>query len=1040
MIARLIDASLANRPLVLLAALLLAAAGVVALRSTPVDAIPDLSDVQVIIRTAYPGQAPEVVEQQVTYPLSTALLAVPGATAVRGFSFYGDSFVYVVFEDGTDLYWARARVLEYLDQAKGRLPPEAKPALGPDATGVGWVYQYALVDRTGGHDLAELRSLQDWFLADELRAVPGVAEIATVGGMVRQYQVVPDPAALAAHRIPIQRLAEALRRGNAETGAGVLELAEAEYLVRATGYLDSVDAIEAVPLDAGPDGVPLRVGDVAEVRLGPAPRRGIAELDGEGEVVGAIVVMRYGANAKRTIERVEARLEELAASLPEGVEVVETYDRSGLIDRAVATLREKLVEESIVVVVVCLLFLAHFRSSLVILLSLPLAILVAFLVMRLQGLNADIMALGGIAIAIGAMVDAAIVLVENLHRRMQAPDYDPARHWDSVRAATREVGPALFFALLVITISFLPVFALEAQEGRLFRPLAFTKTYAMAAAAGLSVTLVPVLAGYLVRGRIRPEEANPLNRALTAAYRPVLAGVLRAPRATLLTVVLVLGAGLWPATRLGSEFMPELDEGDLMYMPTTLPGLSIGKAQELLQRTDQLIASLPEVDQVFGKIGRADTATDPAPLTMIETVIRLKPRSAWRPGMTIDALRAELERLVDLPGVTNAWVWPIKTRIDMQATGSKTPVGIKITGPELGTIQRLGAEVEAILADLPGTRSAFAERVEGGRYLTIDVDRAAAARFGLDVADVHGVIRFAIGGANVTETIEGLARYPVNVRYPRGYRDTPETLRELPIVTPAGALVPLGDVATIAVEGGPPMIRSENARRAGWVYVDVAGSDLGGYVAEARRRVAEALELPPGYALTWSGQYEYLARARARLALLVPLTGVLILTLLYLTFRRLAESLLILAMLPLSLAGGLWLLWALGYAWSVAVAVGFIALAGVAAETGVIMLVYLRGAWQPRVDAARAAGRELTHAELVDAIEEGALRRLRPKVMTVATILAGLLPILVATGTGAEVMRRIAAPMVGGMASALLLTLVAVPAAFYLLERARLGR
>ncbi|MDX1568964.1 MAG: efflux RND transporter permease subunit [Xanthomonadales bacterium] len=1030
MIARIIGWSLENRFLVLLLTLVLAGWGVHALRETPVDAIPDLSDVQVIIRTPFAGQAPRVVEEQVTYPLTTAMLSVPGATTVRGFSFFGDSYVYVIFEDGTDLYWARSRVLEYLNQVSDRLPAGARPALGPDATGVGWIYQYALVDRTGRHDLAQLRSIQDWFLKFELQSVPGVAEVATVGGMVRQYQVVLDPDALRAYGLELRHVREAIRRGNQEVGGSVVELAEAEYMIRATGYVDDREDLLDIPLGMNPDGVPVRIADVAEVRLGPQMRRGIAELDGQGEVVGGIIVMRFGENASATIDAVKARLAELADSLPEGVEVVETYDRSALIDRAVDTLEEKLIEEFVVVVLVCLVFLLHFRSSLVIVLSLPVGILAAFAVMHAQGLNANIMSLGGIAIAIGAMVDAAIVMIENLHKHMEREDYDPKRHWAFVRKASEQVGPPLFFSLLIITVSFLPVFTLEAQEGRMFAPLAFTKTYAMAAAAGLSVTLVPVLMGYLIRGRIRDERTNPLNRFLMWLYAPVISLVTRMPWVVALAAILVMASAWWPARHLGTEFMPELNEGDLMYMPTTFPGISIGKAQELLQQTDKLILSVPEVSQVFGKIGRADTATDPAPLTMIETVIRLKPKDEWRPGVTIDHIKAELDARVKLPGVTNAWVWPIKTRIDMLATGIKTPVGIKIAGPDLDVIQQIGQQIEAALADVPGTASAFSERVAGGRYLVVDIDRRQAGRYGLNIADIQEVVRTAIGGMNVTETVEGLERYPVNLRYPRDYRDSPESLRALPIVTPSGQHIPLESVAEVRVEDGPPMIKSENGRPNGWIYVDITGRDLGRYVAEARETVAREVDLPPGYSIQWSGQFEYLQRAAERLVVVVPLTLVIIVLLLYLNFRNLADVLIIVATLPMALVGGVWLLHLLEYNLSVAVGVGFIALAGVAAETGVVMLVYLDEAWRER--KASKPRDELTRSDLVAAVTVGAVQRLRPKLMTVVTIIAGLLPIMLGTGTGSEVMRRIAAPMVGGMVSATVLTLAVIPAIFLL--------
>ncbi|MEE4294519.1 MAG: CusA/CzcA family heavy metal efflux RND transporter [Xanthomonadales bacterium] len=1040
MINSVIRWSVENRVLVLMLALVLAFGGIHAWRNTPVDAIPDLSDVQVIVKTAYPGQAPRVVEDQVTYPLSTAMLSVPGAKTVRGYSFFGDSYVYVIFEDGTDLYWARSRVLEYLNQVSSQLPEGVSPVLGPDATGVGWIYQYALVDRSGGHDLSQLRSLQDWFLKFELQAIEGVAEVATIGGMVRQYQVIVDPDALRAYGIPLTRVRDAVRSGNREVGGSVIEMAEAEYMIRATGYLQSVEDLEAVPLGMNANGVPLSLANVAEVRLGPQMRRGIAELDGEGEVVGGIVVMRFGENARATIDRVRQRLEELRGSLPEGVEIVETYDRSALIDRAVETLSRKLTEEVIVVALVCLLFLFHVRSALVIVLSLPLGVLAAILLMRLQGLNANIMSLGGIAIAIGAMVDAAIVMIENMHKRMERPEYDPRRHWKEVVAAAGEVGPALFLSLLIITLSFLPVFTLQAQEGRLFAPLAFTKTWAMASAAVLSVTLVPVLIGYFVRGRITPERKNPLNRLLIAAYRPVIAAVTRYPKTVVLLGVVVLATGIWPLQRLGSEFMPDLNEGDLMYMPTTFPGISIGKAQELLQQTDKLIRSVPEVERVFGKIGRADTATDPAPLTMIETIIRLKPREQWRPGMTIGDIRRELDRVVDIPGLTNAWVWPIKTRIDMLATGIKTPVGIKVTGPDLREIQSIGARVETLLKDLPGTASVYSERVAGGRYVTVDIRRAEASRYGLNIDDVQDVVRTAIGGMNLTETVEGLERYPVNLRYPRAVRDSLEKLKNLPVVTPHGQQIPLRAVADLRVEDGAPMIKSENARPTGWVLVDIDGIDVGRYVEDARAAVEGQLELPAGYSLSWSGQYEYMERAQERLQLVVPLTLVVIVMLLFLNFRSFADVLVILGTLPMALVGGLWLLYLLDYNLSVAVGVGLIALAGVAAELGVVMLTYLQLAWRGQCRACRAEGREPGLPEIEAAVIEGALRRARPIVMTVATIFAGLLPILMGGGTGAEVMQRVAAPMVGGMASACVLALVLLPAVWVLRLRAHVSR
>ena len=1030
MIAGLIRWSIANRFLVLVLTALVTAWGIYSLRQTPVDALPDLSDVQVIIKTSFPGQAPQVVEDQVTYPLTTAMLSVPKATTVRGYSFFGDSYVYVIFEDGTDLYWARSRVLEYLSQVSGQLPDSAKPALGPDATGVGWVFEYALVDRSGRHDLAELRSLQDWFLKYELQTVPGVAEVATVGGMVRQYQVVVDPNKLRALGIPLVKLKTAIQNGNQETGGSVIEMGEAEYMVRATGYLQGIEDLAAIPLGLNAQGTPLLLEDVADIRIGPQMRRGIADLDGEGEVVGGIVVMRWGENALTTIDGVKQRLAELQRSLPDGVEIVTTYDRSDLINRAVDTLQGKLVEEFLVVALVCAVFLFHLRSSMVVILSLPVGIFAAFIVMKLQGINANIMSLGGIAIAIGAMVDAAIVMIENVHKHIEKEPLTDQNRWRIMSDAATEVGPPLFFSLLIITLSFLPVFTLEAQEGRLFAPLAFTKTYAMAAAAVLSITLVPVLMGYFIRGKVTPEHRNPINRLLIAAYRPVIHFVIRFPGATLVLAVAVLAVGLWPATRLGSEFMPPLDEGDLMYMPTTYPGVSIDKARELLQSTDKLIKSVPEVKRVFGKIGRAETATDPAPLTMIETVIQLKPREEWRPGMTPEGLRAELDRVVKYPGLTNAWVMPIKTRIDMLATGIKTPVGIKVAGPDLEVIERIGQDLERVLADVDGTVSVYSERVAGGRYVDVDIDRKRASRFGLNIRDVQDIVRSAVGGMNVTQTVEGLERYPVNIRYPQRVRDSVEQLKLLPIVTPQGARIALADVADVRVVDGAPLIKSENARLNGWTYVDIADRDLGSYVAEARQVVSDSVDLPAGYSLAWSGQYEYMVRAKERLAVVGPVTLAIIVLLLYLNFRRFAEVAIIVGTLPMALIGGLWLLYWLGYDLSVAVGVGFIALSGVAVEIGVVMLVYLNQAIRRHKAAAEAEGRELTMADVREAVIDGALLRVRPIMMTVAAIIAGLLPIMLGGGTGSEVMRRIAAPMVGGMVSATVLTLIVIPALF----------
>ncbi|MEE4217995.1 MAG: CusA/CzcA family heavy metal efflux RND transporter [Xanthomonadales bacterium] len=1040
MIDAIIRWSLENRVLVLLMSLVLALAGIDAMRKTPVDAIPDLSDVQVIVKTSFPGQAPRVVEDQVTYPLTTALLSVPGAKTVRGYSFFGDSYVYVLFKDGTDIYWARSRVLEYLNQVSGRLPDGVTPALGPDATGVGWIYEYALVDRSGRHDLAALRSIQDWFLKFELQTVEGVAEVATVGGMVRQYQVVADPDALRAHGIPLSRLERAIRRGNSEAGGALVEMAEAEYMIRATGYLQSVEDLRSIPLGRNQNGTPLLLSDVAEIRVGPQMRRGIAELNGEGEVTGGIVVMRYGENARSTIRAVQLKLKELEKSLPDGVEIVDTYNRASLIERSVSTLSEKLAGEVIVVVIVCFLFLFHFRSSLVIVVSLPLGILAALLLMRLQGLNANIMSLGGIAIAVGAMVDAAIVMIENVHKRMERPGYRRENHWDEVGRAVVEVGPALFFSLLIITLSFLPVFTLQAQEGRLFAPLAFTKTWAMAAAAVLAVTLVPVLIGYFVRGRIIAEERNPLNRLLVWAYRPLIGLVTRFPRVVLLLALAVMASGAWPLGKLGSEFMPELDEGDLMFMPTTFPGISAGKAAELLQQTDKLIMSVPEVKSVFGKIGRAETATDPAPLTMIESVIQFKPEKEWRAEITMQDIRRELDERVQLPGLSNAWVWPIKTRIDMLATGIKTPVGIKVSGPDLDVIQAIAAQIESVMKAVPGTASAYAERVAGGRYLTIDIQREKAARYGLNIADVQAVIRTALGGMTLTETVEGLERYPVNLRYPREYRDSPDKIRNLPVVTAGGLQIPLGAVAAVRVEDGPALIKSENARLTGWVLVDIENVDVGTFLRDARAAVDGAIELPPAYALSWSGQYEYMERAKKRLMTVVPATLIVIVLLLFLNFRSMADVLIILGTLPMALVGSLWLLYLLDYNLSVAVGVGMIALAGVAIELGVVMLLYLKIYMNKYLQGINNKEYKISEEGVKEAVKQGALRRLRPIIMTVATIFAGLLPIMLGGGTGSEVMRRIAAPMVGGMLSATVLALLVIPAVFLLRYRPRAGR
>ncbi len=1040
MIAALIRASMANRFLVMLATLGLAAWGIWAMLGTPLDAIPDLSDVQVIVRTTYPGQAPQIVENQVTYPLTTTMLSVPGAKTVRGYSFFGDSFVYVLFEDGTDPYWARSRVLEYLNQVQSRLPREARPALGPDATGVGWVYEYALVDRSGRMDLSQLRALQDWFLKYELKAVPNVSEVASVGGMVKQYQIVLDPGRLRAYNISVAKVIEAVQRANQESGGSVLELGEAEYMVRASGYLQSLDDFRSIPLSVTEAGVPVRLADVARVQVGPEMRRGVAELNGEGEVAGGIIVMRSGKNALETIAAVKAKIEKLKPGLPEGVEIVPTYDRSGLIERAVANLGQKLVEEFIVVALVCAVFLFHLRSAFVAIVSLPLGILAAFIVMHYQGVNANIMSLGGIAIAIGAMVDAAVVMIENAHKRIESwyhahpnQTLGDAERWRVIEEAAVQVGPALFVSLLVITFSFIPVFTLEAQEGRLFSPLAFTKTYAMAAAAGLAVTLVPVLMGTLIRGRIPEELKNPLNRFLIAAYRPLLARVLRFPKATIAVAVLAAAATVLPASQLGGEFMPPLDEGDLLYMPSALPGLSAGKAAELLQQTDRLIKTVPEVQSVFGKAGRAETATDPAPLEMFETTIRLKPRGEWRPGMTPEKLVEELDRVVKVPGLSNIWVPPIRNRIDMLATGIKSPVGVKVAGTKLEEIDRVTAEIERVVKRVPGVTSALAERLGSGRYIDVRIDRDAAARYGLNIADVQGIVSAAIGGDNIGETVEGLQRFPINVRYPREIRDSVEKIRNLPVLAERGAQIRLGDVAAISIADGPPMLKSENARLSGWVYIDLHGRDLGSAVREMQGRVASEVKLPAGYSIAWSGQFEYLERAAARLRLVVPATLLIIFVLLYLTFRSTSEAILIMGTLPFALVGGFWLMFLLGYHMSIASAVGFIALAGVAAEFGVVMLVYLRQA----VEARQAAGPPLGFEDLKLAIDEGAVLRVRPKAMTVAVIIAGLLPIMFGSGTGSEVMRRIAAPMVGGMITAPLLSMFVIPAAYLLLHRAR---
>ncbi|MDX1589134.1 MAG: CusA/CzcA family heavy metal efflux RND transporter [Oleiphilaceae bacterium] len=1026
MINRLIDWSLENRILVLLLTGVIVVYGLWSMRQMPLDAIPDLSDVQVIVQTPYEGQAPQVVEDQVTFPLSTDLLSVPKARDVRGVSMFGTSFVYVLFEDGTDPYWARARVLEQLSQARSRLPDEATPQLGPDATGVGWVYQYALVDRTGGHDLSQLRSLQDWFLRFELQAVDGVAEVATLGGMVRQYQVVLDPDRLRSHGLTMGQVRSAIQAANDEAGGSVVEMAEAEYMVRSRGYLTGLESLRRVPVGMSRDGTPLMLDEIAEIRIGPASRRGIAELDGEGETVGGFVVMRHGENAMATIANVKKRLEELKPGLPEGVEIVETYDRSTLIQSSVDNLSDKLLQEFLLIALVCLVFLLHLRSALVAIIALPIGILVALMVMRWQGITANIMSLGGIAVTIGAMVDAAIVMVENLHKRLEKAQPGD-RHWHMVGEAARQTGRPLFFALLVITVSFIPLFALEGQEGRLFHPLAFTGTYAMAAAAGLGVTLVPVLMGYLVRGRIRPESAHPVSRLLIGTYRPLLNALLNYPRTTLAVVLVLAATAFYPASRVGTEFMPDINEGDLMYMPTLDPGVSIGKARQVLQQTDRLIRTLPEVEQVFGKAGRAETATDPAPLGMFETLIRFRPKDQWREGITREDLIRELDRVVKLPGVANVWVEPIKTRIDMLSTGIRSPVGVKIAGEDLKEIERIGREVEAVLENVEGATSVRADRTATGRYLEIDIDRRQAARHGVRVADLQDTVRMAIGGIPIAETVEGLARYPISLRFPEDWRNSLEAIERLPMVTPSGAQVPIDALAKVRIEEGPAMIRSENARLNGWVTVDVRGRALGTFVADARQQVLEQVDLPEGYSIAWSGQYEHMQRAQERLSYMIPFTLVAIFLLLYLCFRSTAETLMLMGALPFAALGGIWLVFWLGYDLSVAVAAGFILLLGLAAEFAVVMLMYIR----------EAVDREApTNAEgLREAIMEGAVMRVRPKAMTASTVVLGLMPLLIGGGPGSEAMERIAAPVIGGMITAPLVSLLVLPVLYWLWRR-----
>lgn len=1021
MLARIIEASIRNKFFVILAVFFLAAWGAWSISRIPLDAIPDLSDVQVIIMAEYPGQGPMIVEDQVTYPLTTAMLAVPKAEVVRGFSFFGLSFVYVIFEDGTDLYWARSRVLEYLNYVARRLPAGVTPTLGPDATGVGWVYEYALVDKTGKHDLAQLRSIQDWFLRYELTAVDGVSEVASIGGYVKQYQVVVHPNRLAAYGIPIQHVRMAIQRSNNDVGGRLVEMGETEFMVRGLGYIRTLDDIRNIALSSD-RGTPVYLRDVADVRLGPELRRGIAELNGEGEVAGGIVIMRYGENALTTIRNVKAKLESLKAGLPEGVEIVTVYDRSGLIERSVETLTHKLIEESIVVAIVCIVFLLHFRSALVAILTLPVAILMAFIIMYYQGLNANIMSLGGIAIAIGAMVDASIIMIENMHKHMEH-DEGKKGHWELVAEASKEVGPTLFYALLVITVSFLPVFTLEAQEGRLFKPLAFTKTYSMAAAALLSITIVPVWMGYFIRGKIRPETKNPVNRFLIRAYHPVLDRVLKYKKTTIVVAALVLASTAWPLLKIGSEFMPPLYEGDLLYMPTTFPGISVTKAKEVLQQTDRIIRTFPEVHHVFGKIGRAETATDPAPLTMIETTIMLRPEKEWRPGMTHEKLVEELNAAIQFPGLTNAWTMPIKTRTDMLATGIKTPVGIKILGDDLDTLVDLGERIESVVSGVPGTLSAYAERITGGNFLDFEIRRREAARYGLTVGDVQDVIMSALGGMNVTMTVEGLERYPVNVRYPDELRDNLEAMKRVLVPTPGGAQVPLGQLADIVIRKGPASVKSENARRTVWVFVDIRGIDVGTYVKRAQEAVRSAVELPPGYSIVWSGQFEYMERAKKRLMVVIPLTLFIVVLIIYLNTRSFLKTGIVLLAVPFSLVGAFWLIYLLDYNLSVAVWVGLIALAGLDAETGVVMLLYLDVAYE----RMKRKGLMNTMGDLTAAIEDGAVKRVRPKIMTASVIIAGLLPIMWSTGTGADVMKRIAAPMVGGVVTSVILELLVYP-------------
>lgn len=1032
MLERIINWSVRNVFLVLLATLFVAGAGVYALLKTPLDAIPDLSDVQVIVYTEYPGQAPQVVEDQVTYPLTTAMLSVPKSKVVRGFSFFGASFVYVIFEDGTDIYWARSRVLEYLNSVSGTLPRGITPTLGPDATGVGWVYQYVVLAKN--RTLEELRTIQDWYLRYQLTKAHGVSEVASIGGFVKQYQVVIDPRKLQSYGISPSRVAEVIRASNIDVGGRVVEMSETEYMVRGKGYLRGINDIENLVVKAE-RGVPVLVRDIARVELGPEERRGLAELNGEGEVVGGIVVARYGQNALDVIRNVKEKLGEIASGLPQGVTIETVYDRSDLIHRAIKNLKTTLFEESVVVALVCILFLMHVRSALVAILMLPVGVLIAFILMRWLGLNSNIMSLGGIAIAIGAMVDAAIVMIENTHKHIERAQPNAPR-LQLIIDSCKEVGPALFFSLLIITVSFLPVFALEAQEGRLFQPLAYTKTFSMAGAALLSITLVPVLMLLFVRGKIMPEHKNPINRFLIWVYRPVIAWVMRWKKVTILASLLVLVVSIYPLTKLGSEFMPSLNEGTLLYMPASLPGMSVTKAAETMQTQNKIIKNFPEVASVFGKAGRANTATDPAPLEMFETIINLNPESEWRSGMTIDKLVAELDQAVQIPGVSNAWTMPIKARIDMLSTGIRTPIGIKVFGKDLNGMEKLAKEIEAVVKNVPGTTSAYAERITGGYYLVIEPDRQALARYGLAVGDLQQVVASALGGEMITTTVEGRERFGVISRYPRELRSDPDSIaRQVLVPIMGGALIPLGQLAHISLEKGPPSIRTENALLSAYIFVDIRGRDIGSYVADAQKAVREQVKFAPGYYVTWSGQFEYMERAKERLKIVVPLTLLIIFVLLYLNFRRMTETLIVMLSVPFSLVGGVWLMYWLGYNMSVAVAVGFIALAGVAAETGVIMLIYLDHAYQTIKVQREAEGKPFTAADLYTAVMEGAVERVRPKMMTVVAIMAGLLPIMWGSGTGSEVMRRIAAPMVGGMVSSTVLTLIVIPAIYALVKQ-----